>query len=545
MNVIEKLLLVSHDRSVAHMRTQIDKGRFGLVLGAGVSKELKFPNWTDLVDRISKNPQVGGEHILMTAGKSLSDTSKTQMLFQHYRSKILESVAEPLTAKLERQIQGQWRRIIHAALYQNVTDDPKELKKQHPYLSEWIPVILKPGMTVNYNFDDTIQQLIMLERPVDPSTVRPFETVWNANLPFRSDSAILYHPNGFLPRNLLEYPSETLVFSEDSFADQLIESMAGHHASLLHHLSKTTCLFVGLSLQDPTLRHLLRQSAVINPGHHHYYVQFTRPGAAKDEAAESAIRDANFEVYNLVTLFLGNDELAALGRLLTMEEHKLRKAAEELGAKLSFFYYLSGAIGAGKTTCLAYFGSFKTYEEWIAPRPPELAKSWKNLSPDERDFVDKWIADQFEQRNSILLEQKIGVHVCDRTPLDPISFNEDREVAKKARFIMERISPGKSRRRVQPGQVILLVGSPDDLEARVVGRHKTSSAALIQDLQARLKRIFVGSSSPEVIETSGLSIAQVVKRVARIILFGTYKPADLSARLAELEKASFPIAPSA
>lgn len=92
-------------------------------------------------------------------------------------------------------------------------------------------------MTVNYNFDDTIQQLIRLDNPAHPNQVRPFETVWNAYLPFRSESAILYHPNGFLPRNLLENPSESLVFSEENFADQLIESMAGHHASLIHHLS--------------------------------------------------------------------------------------------------------------------------------------------------------------------------------------------------------------------------------------------------------------------------------------------------------------------
>jgi hypothetical protein len=198
------------------MRVQLDNGRFGLVLGAGVSKPLKFPNWSQLVERIANHPDVKGEHILASAGKNLSDTSKTQMLFQHYRSKIIDNGHEQLTAKLERRIQGQWRRIIHAALYQDVSTDPKQLRLNHPYLNELIPVILKSGMTVNYNFDDTIQQLIMLDQPADSSTVRSFETVWNAYLPFRSESAILYHPNGFLPHNLLEYPSETLVFSEDS-----------------------------------------------------------------------------------------------------------------------------------------------------------------------------------------------------------------------------------------------------------------------------------------------------------------------------------------
>ncbi len=170
-------------------------------------------------------------------------------------------------------------------------------------------------MTVNYNFDDTIQRLMLLEQPDESGTVRPFETVWNANLPFA-----------------------------------------------------------------PTLRHLLRQSAVINPGHYHYYVQFVRPGAVRNPDAEKAAKDANFDIYNLVTLYMGDAEMAALGKMLVFPDQKLRKEAEEIGAELKYFYYLSGPIGAGKTTCLSYLGSFKTYEEWMAARPIELAKSWKDLT---------------------------------------------------------------------------------------------------------------------------------------------------------------------
>jgi hypothetical protein len=402
-------------------------------------------------------------------------------------------------------------------------------------LKEWIPVILKSGMTVNYNFDDTIQQLIMLDKPPHPGTVRAFETVWNAYLPFRSESAILYHPNGFLPRNLLENPSDSLVFSEESFADQLIESMAGHHASLIHHLSKTTCIFMGLSLSDPTLRHLLRQSAVINPGHYHYYVQHMRAGDKRDAEVEKSIRDANFEVYNLITLFLNDEEYAALGRLLTMDKDLFLKEAEELGAELSYFFYLSGPIGAGKTTALGYFGSFKTYEEWTGVRPPELAKPWKDLTKLEREFIDNWIAGQFEIRNTILIKHEIGIHICDRTPLDPISFNEDAEVSAKARFITEHLRPGKSHRRAQEGKVILLIGAPDELEARVVGRHKQSSSTLIADLQKRLQRIFDGGAVA-IVDTSGMSIPQVVKQLSRIVLLDDYVPFNLADRLVQLEE---------
>lgn len=106
MSVISDRLMLKHSREVAHMRVQLDSGRFGLVLGAGVSKPLKFPGWGELVQRIASDSEVSGTHILATAGRSLSDTTKTQMLFLHFRAKCLADAGAPLSVKLEREIQG-------------------------------------------------------------------------------------------------------------------------------------------------------------------------------------------------------------------------------------------------------------------------------------------------------------------------------------------------------------------------------------------------------------------------------------------------------
>jgi hypothetical protein len=210
------------------MRAELADRRLGLILGAGVSKPLGFPSWTDLVTRLAEHDQVQGNHILTSSRSKLSDTSNAQMLFQHYRTKILETSGEEMSSTLERKIQGQWRRIIHESLYRDVPGKAQELKDKHPYLKCLLKVISASAMTVNYNFDDTVQQLLLLEKTEhDLDFGRNFETVWNAYLPFRPGLPILYHPNGFLPRNLLEFPSDNLVLSEDSFADQLIESMAG------------------------------------------------------------------------------------------------------------------------------------------------------------------------------------------------------------------------------------------------------------------------------------------------------------------------------
>jgi len=528
----ERRLLRSHARAIVHMRERHAARALGLVLGAGVSKAVGFPSWGGLVSRIAGHSEVEGRHLLSVAGTATSDTAKTQMLLQHYRSKRLDQIGAPPSAKVLRKIHGEWRRIIQTALYEGVPTTAETLRDRHPYLNEFVPIMMNSPMTVTYNFDDTAEQLIRLTDPDREGQYgRKFETVWNAALQFRPDTAVIYHPNGFLPSNLLEYPSETIVFSEDTFADQLIESMAGHHASLLHHLSKTTCLFLGLSLNDTTLRHLLRQNARINPGHFHYYVAYVNDNAQRDTIAERALRDANFEVYNLITLFLTNDDIAALGRLLGASDSDLRHAAEEEGVDLRYVYYLSGAVGAGKTTSLSYLGSLRTYEEWTEPRTELLGKAWPELTSDEREHVDAWILKQFVKKNVALLDRDVGILVVDRPPLDPISFSDVADVPEKARAMLGAFSPGQSRRRICPGQVILLRGEPSEMEARVIGRHKESSAGIISDMQDKLVSIYPQYTT---VETAGASVHDVVRDICRTVHLDPYDPADLHSTLDRL-----------
>lgn len=209
-----------------------------------------------------------------------------------------------------------------------------------------------------------------------------------------------------------------------------------------------------------------------------------------------------------------------------MSEADLRRESEEIGEKINYYYYLTGAIGAGKTTCLSYFGSFNTYEEWSETRPTELGKAWNDLTDTEREKLDSWIMKQFYLKNCKLLDQRTGIHIVDRTPLDPISFTEVGSIKNKADSIIKGLSPGKSARGPCSGHIILLVGEPEDMEARVVGRHKQSRANVISDMQEKLKVIF---SSPEVtvVDTAGMSIERVIKSVLKVILFGKYNPVNL------------------
>src|SRR5206468_5105531 len=95
----------------------------------------------------------------------------------------------------------------------------------------------------------------------------------------------------------------------------------------------------------------LRQTARLYPGHYHYLVAHVEEGELLSEDDIAAITSANFRVYNLITLFLTNAEIAALGELLTMRQ-RFDELAQEQGIRVCFIYYITGIPGIGKTSCV-------------------------------------------------------------------------------------------------------------------------------------------------------------------------------------------------
>ena len=343
------------------------------------------------------------------------------------------------------------------------------------------------------------------------------------------NNGIIYHPNGFLPYNLIEGASDNIVFSEDSFADQLIASMSGHYSTLLHHLSKNTCLLIGLSLDDSTLKHLLRQSATINPGHYHYFVAYIKDKNKISKNQLRAIRASNFDLYNLITLFLDENDIKILGDLIQLKEDVFEDECKEAKVERKYVYYLTGAVGCGKTTTLSYFRNLTTFSEWPDQRLDLLAKPFDKLTVKERKKVDDWLGKMFHKKNKGLSHIKEGITVIDRTPLDPLTFTPLSEWKSKADFLNTNISKGGTFRIVN-GQVILLHGNKETIASRVRIRQKTIDytskhiGKMYQNYTKAFKPIENGITK---VETSELSIHEVVKRVAKIIHLEDYSPCEL------------------
>jgi hypothetical protein len=197
---------------------------------------------------------------------------------------------------------------------------------------------------------------------------------------------------------------------------------------------------------------------------------------------------------------------------------------------LKYVFYVTGAMGVGKSTCLSHFFSMDTFDEWTQERLPALARDRKKLDSDERAAVDEWLLGEFYRKNWNLSEAKMGVLLVDRPPLDPLAFTDADDWKKKARDLRNAIVRGQGRRPVQSGHVILLTGDPSELHARIIPQNKESTTETLTENQQFLERVYdlAGVSR---IDTRFLNVAEVVKRVSSIIYLQDYTEADLDGQL--------------
>lgn len=453
------------------------------------------------------------------------------MLFSQFRDgKIKERGLGPsLTYVEELAIKTEWLRLIHQELYSGLDRHTREDRLQrHPYLNAFLPIIKGSQLTVTYNFDDSLELMLKLARtPDEKLRTRGFEMIDSPHLQFRHEKGVIYHPNGYLPAVFEDGASPDVVFSDDSFQDQLLSATNGKFLHLSNHLTQNTCLLVGLSLEDSTLQSMLRQNAVRNPGHIHYAVHYIAKGSERDQEAERAIFTANFESFGIYTLFLNDSQIKILAELIILEDSTFASLYEK--HKPKFVYYLIGSVGAGKSTAAANFRNLITYDEWIDERNPHLAKPEADVSTDKVGEMNDWIAEQFRKKNFALHGCAEGIHIVDRAPLDPLTFGPEEDRGRKAKALLETVTD-EGTRPIVNGHIIELIAPVDELRIRNCRKHKDWPPHELKRLLTEIEKVY-GNLKRSTICTSGRSAAAVAKEVARVIFLEPYSPVDVQAEL--------------
>lgn len=535
-----KSVLQRYVKAIVHLRQQFSREKFGLVFGAGIGVDLNFPSWDSLLERIAKHPTIQADQLIISNKRN--STTLAQQLFQHYTTKVPQET-EKTPRMREMELRAGWRTIVRECLYQDLPSDIDELASNDKYLHALLPLIKKSPLTVTYNFDDTLQRLLLRDSKRNGEKTRGYRTLWSGNAQLHSRSGgVIYHPNGFLPFTTGERPSDHLVFSEDSFADQLIDSMAGRYASLATHFSQTTCLLVGLSLQDPTLKHLLRQSAINFPGHFHYVIRYIGNQEDRNSVRDEAEASANFNVYNLKTLFLTAEEICSLGALIFAQESEFNALAQEVVSKFSFRYFIVGSVAAGKSTTVNYFRSLLTQDEWTEERAPNMEKAPDLLTEAQKVEIDRWVADQVNQKNlNLISTANSGIHVIDRAPLDAFAFTLDKKAwSLKAKQLREAITPGlATNRKLVAGHVVFLENDPAVMAERAISLHKKTNAAKLRQQQEELLHVYKKlkpAGGVTFVNVFQKTPGEVAKELARIIFSDSYEEADMHQLLLDIEE---------
>ena len=538
-------MLKQYPRVIVHLRRQFQERRFGTILGAGTSVNLNVPAWIDLVEKLAADTLVEGTELLSGKAKVSSLPYKTELLYQRFSERQSKLLKDLNLRERENTISSRWLKLCAKYLYSTRPTDVTQMDSAfatHPYFLALIGLVQESGLTVNFNFDDYLETALNRNKRKGDNENRGYECITNPWSQIKRKDCVVYHPHGIVPHGLMELPHDRFVFSEDSYAKQYIRFGDVDTTFLLTHFAKNTCLLIGCSLED-ALRTVLIRGAQVNPGNYHYYVQHVGDGETVSELEKEAIAETNFKVYNLVTLFLNSVEIRAFLELInynSISEPDFRDLAKQYEVRVQYNYYMTGALGVGKSTTALFLRSLYVLDEWLEARPAILGKPWDELSPKERVDADNWILSQFEMKNRSLRRLEDAgaavVAIVDRPPMDPLVFTPVHERAHKAAALLEKLCPG-GKFRVVEGVIILLVGDPRELSARVraTGRENYSEEKLTK-MQDDMVAVYQGDGIIRV-DTRGLTPAEVTKLVAELIHRKPYVPYDLH-RALELQAAA-------
>src|SRR5262249_12487270 len=111
---------------------------------------------------------------------------------------------------------------------------------------------------ITFNFDDLLEQFLKEHSIRHRSIYAEGQKPSSHELP-------IYHVHGFLPERGDIAQDQEIVFSEDAYHTQFIDSFSWSNLVQLNHLNQHLCLFIGLSMTDPNLRRLLDISKRRNP----------------------------------------------------------------------------------------------------------------------------------------------------------------------------------------------------------------------------------------------------------------------------------------
>lgn len=523
-----------------HIWQRLQHQKLGLILGAGVSIDAGCPTWEKLIRQLIRTAK--GHAGTMKAHKraGLQPTYITQILYLLHQERAKRTPPRvPIRFELF-QIDSTWREIVYKELYRtNANLTAAELVAMHPYLSALAQLVSKARFAVNFNFDDIVDEATI--NFAKNGTLEHPEIISHPKIETRPNAAVIYHINGYLPRARRQRRSEKLVFTEDAFADVLV-SPASHEAEfILSRFATTTFLLLGTSLNDNSLKNMLRGGMKRNPANHHYIIYWEDQSLRRTAEERRQIFNVNLDVYNLISIFMTTSEIVALIQLLNREDDAVfeKELLKVANVKSRRRYYLVGSIVSGKSTNLEALRCFTTFEEWSERAPEKMYQDHATLTTDERNGINSWLYSQLREKNDRMREAGVGIHIMDRGYLDLFAFSKSPEENLTKLDELRSNVCGISG-ALESGQILFLHASESVLSERQARRGQLRGKQRQRRIDYDGKKLAEQAQTLEAIyqpptaskfDTSEVPSSVTSRCIAREILMGTYEPFDFEKRI--------------
>lgn len=235
-----------------------DFNRYDSVIfaGAGVSASAKIPDWQTLL----KNLLAGGNVITSDDFDSVfKSMDSSNLLTARYIEKSLNADKKAIVKKI-RQI-----------LY------PNDSYQESLLITTICELILRQKnlrSVITYNYDTLIEDSLRVKGKSCFSVYK--------NSRDESNSFPVYHVHGIVFRNNENGLLEDIVLTEDDYHRVYSEVFDWSNVEQLHALTRCTCFFIGLSLNDPNLRRLLEIAQRDSGKSVKHYVFLERKSAYKE-----------------------------------------------------------------------------------------------------------------------------------------------------------------------------------------------------------------------------------------------------------------------
>jgi hypothetical protein len=147
-------VLTKYPKAVAHLRSRFKNNQFSMVLGSGVSRDFHIPDWEGLVSGIASHTSVRAKELYDQEKKQQSLAALADLLRRSFEERRIKELGRGDTPnrRVRNQLKGEWLNVIREVLYERCPNQD-ELERVHPYLGEFLELIIKCRITVNYNFD--------------------------------------------------------------------------------------------------------------------------------------------------------------------------------------------------------------------------------------------------------------------------------------------------------------------------------------------------------------------------------------------------------